>query len=75
MLPYSIRLTEINFTVGEEVSGAILQHVRDLRCFLAQYFRTPSNGNSWVRNFFVISARPFGFNVHDYERIIDIVSD
>jgi hypothetical protein len=41
-------VTEINFTVDEEVSGTILQHLRDLRSSLAQYSSTPNDDNPLV---------------------------
>jgi hypothetical protein len=35
-----------------------------------------TNENSaWVQNPFVITAKPAGFNVHECERLIDLVSD
>jgi hypothetical protein len=67
-------LTEINFA-ADEVSGTILQHLGDLRSSLAQYFSTPNDDNAWVQNLFVIIAIPVGFNVYDYKRLIDLVSD
>ena len=63
-------VTEINFTLDEEVSGTILQHLRDLRSSLAQYSSTSNDDNP-----FVITARSVGFNVRDYEILIYLVSD
>jgi hypothetical protein len=66
-------LTE-QFFSADEVSSTILQHIRDLRSSLAEYFPTPNDDNAWVQNPFVITAEPVGFNVHDYKRLTDKVS-
>ncbi|XP_029768663.1 zinc finger BED domain-containing protein 5-like [Terrapene carolina triunguis] len=68
-------LTEINSTVHEEVSSTILQHLRDLQTSLLEYFPTTTDDNAWVRNPFVITAKPVGFTAHDYESLIDLISD
>jgi hypothetical protein len=34
-----------------------------------------SHDNAWEQNPFVITAKPVGFNAHNYERLIDLVSD
>uniref|UniRef100_A0A452HAN9 Zinc finger BED-type containing 5 n=1 Tax=Gopherus agassizii TaxID=38772 RepID=A0A452HAN9_9SAUR len=68
-------LTEINSTVHEEVSSTILQHLHDLQSSLLEYFPTTTDDNAWVRNPFVITAKPVGFTAHDYESLIDLISD
>uniref|UniRef100_A0A8C0H0I0 Zinc finger BED domain-containing protein 5 n=1 Tax=Chelonoidis abingdonii TaxID=106734 RepID=A0A8C0H0I0_CHEAB len=68
-------LTEINSTVHEEASSTILQHLCDLQASLLEYFPTTTYDNPWVRNPFVITAKPVGFTAHDYENLIDLISD
>uniref|UniRef100_A0A8C3HM34 Zinc finger BED domain-containing protein 5 n=1 Tax=Chrysemys picta bellii TaxID=8478 RepID=A0A8C3HM34_CHRPI len=68
-------LTEINSTVHEEVSSTILQHLGDLQVSLLEYFPTTTDDNAWVRNPFVITAKSVGFTAHNYESLIDLISD
>ncbi|CAM4478460.1 unnamed protein product [Lepidochelys olivacea] len=68
-------LTEVHSTVHEEVSSTILQHLRDLQASLLEYFPTTTDDNAWVRNLFVITAKPVSFTAHDYESLIDLISD
>jgi hypothetical protein len=68
-------LSESETPLSSEISSEITEYLKNLQTSIKEYFPSPKEDTSWLRNSFSVSIEDLDLTLREFEQLMDIPAE